>query len=171
MFIRTRIQSRKAPQMSKLADMTVEEASKYGPYGKNDKPCEVICYGRRTLWKSRRAAKFFYTVAARMCAGSSEGGRYQRIAWEIEDGKIVATDGSVQFDEARCTKKCATVAELTGLMKRRDELCRLMDDARERGAECEAQKYADEWNTVSVEIIEMKKVMSARGEIPPCNGC
>lgn len=165
MFIRTRIQSRKAPVMSKLASMSEAEASKYGPYGKNDKPCAVECAGKRTDWKSRRAAIFFYTVAAKICEGN-EAERYRRIADALSEGANVANDGTPVMRSLNESLPQDPMLTLTALKIKRDSLARMMDDAREKGMYDAAQRYADQWNTVSIEIIKLTKVMREKGLLP-----
>lgn len=165
-FIKTRIQSRRAPQMSKLANMTQDEASKYGPYGKNDRPCAVVCYGKRTEWKSRRAAIFFFTVAAKMCDGA-ERERYQRIVWELDEGKEVASDGQPIVHEINAPLPPNPVVKLAAMKARRDALARAMDDLREKGLYDAAQSYADQWSDLSHEIIKLTKAMRVAGILPP----
>ena len=161
-FIKTRIQSRKAPQMSKLASMTQDEASKFGPYGKNDKPCFVDCYGKRTEWKSRRAATFFFTFAAKRCDGA-ESARYQRIVWELDEGKDVASDGQPIIHEINAPLPKNPVVKLATMKAKRDAIATVMDDLREKGLYDAAQRYADQWNDISLEIIRLTKSMRAAG--------
>lgn len=166
MFIRTRIQSRKAPQMSKLASMTAEEAAKYGPYGKNDRPCTIDSYGKRTEWKSRRAAIFFFTVAAKMCEGA-ERERYQRIVWELEDGRDGATDGQPVargFNILLPPDPKATLAELKA---EKERMAVQMDFCREHGMYDAAQSFADKWNDLAIKIIKLEKAMREKGLLPP----
>lgn len=92
MFIGVKIVSKSRPVLSRLADMTIDEASKCGPYGRSDVPCVVYCGGRRYQWKSRRAARFFFTVGARSCDGS-EARRYYMIADALDAGATEASDG------------------------------------------------------------------------------
>lgn len=165
-FIKTKIQSRRAPQMSKLASMTAEEASKYGPYGKSDKPCTVDCYGKRTEWKSRRAAIFFFTVAAKMCEGA-ERERYQRIVWELDEGKDCVSDGQALIHEINAPLPSNPAVRLAAMKARRDCLAKMMDDLREKGLYDAAQRYADQWNDVSLEIIQLTKAMRREGLLPP----
>ena len=166
MFIRTRIQSRKAPQMSKLASMTADEAAKYGPYGKNDRPCTIDCYGKRTEWKSRRAAIFFFTVAAKMCEGS-ERERYQRIVDELEEGRDGATDGqpvTSGFNVLLPPDPKATLAELKA---EKNRMAVQMDFCREHGMYDAAQSFADKWNDLAIKIIKLEKAMREKGLLPP----
>ncbi len=165
-FIRTRIQSRKAPQMSKLAEMTAREAAKYGPYGKNDKPCKVDCYGERLEWKSRRAAKFFYTVGARMCEGA-ESARYRRIVDELENGKEIASDGQPIYENVDIELPQHPIETLRKMKERRDALANELDELRERGCYALAEKTAAEWNSLSLDIIGLTKAMRRRGILPP----
>lgn len=165
-FIKTRIQSRKAPQMSKLASMTADEAAKYGPYGKNDRPCTIDCYGKRTEWKSKMAATFFFTVAAKMCEGA-ERERYQRIVWELDKGKVHASDGQPIVKEVFMTLPPNPVVVLATKRAKRDSLANMMDELREKGLEDAARKVADEWNEVSIEIIKLTKAMRREGLLPP----
>ena len=166
MFIRTRIQSRKAPQTSKLASMTADEAAKYGPYGKNDRPCTIDCYGKRTEWKSRRAAIFFFTVAAKMCEGA-ERERYQRIVWELEEGRDGATDGQPVargFNILLPPDPKATLAELRA---EKERMAVQMDFCREHGMYDAAQSFADKWNDLAIKIIKLEKAMREKGLLPP----
>lgn len=166
MFIRTRIQSRKAPQMSKLASMTAEEAAKYGPYGKNDRPCTIDCYGKRTEWKSRRAAIFFFTVAAKMCEGS-EAERYQRIADILAEGATVANDGTPVIRPLNEPLPPNPEVKLAAMIAKRDTLAKALDELRDKGCYEAAQRYADDWNAVSVEIIRLTKAMREKGLLYP----
>lgn len=163
---RTRIQSRKAPQMSKLASMTAEEAAKYGPYGKNDRPCTIDCYGKRTEWKSRRAAIFFFTVAAKMCEGA-ERERYQRIVWELEEGRDGATDGQPVIIGDNVLLPPDPHAMLSELKAERDRMEKNIDYCREHGMPDVAQSFADKWNDLSIKIIKLKRAMREQGLLPP----
>ena len=165
-FIRTRIQSRKAPQMSKLADMTAREAAKYGPYGKYDKPCTVDCYGERREWKSRRAAKFFYTVAAKMCEGA-ERERYLRIVWELESGRDGASDGQPVVQGGEVSLPPDPKATLEGLKSDKERLAVQMDFCREHGMKWAAQDFAEQWNDVAIKVIKLEKAMRQKGLLPP----
>lgn len=166
MFIRTRIQSRTAPQMSKLADMTADEASKYGPYGKNDRPCTVDCYGKRTEWKSRRAAKFYFTVAARMCEGS-ERERYQRIADELADGRDGASDGQPVISGTNVLLPPDPKATLAELKEEKERIAVQMDFCREHGMYGAAQSFAEKWNDTAIKIIKLEKAMREKGLLHP----
>ena len=166
MFIRTRIQSRKAPQMSKLASMTAAEAAKYGPYGKNDRPCTVDCYGTRTEWKSRRAATFFFSVSANMCEGS-ERERYLRIVRELDEGRDGASDGQAVVDGENVLLPPDPHATLSELKAERDRMEKNIDFCREHGMPDVAQSFADMWNDLSIKIIGLKKAMREKGLLPP----
>ena len=50
---------------------------------------------------------------------------------------------------------------------KRDAIARVMDDLREKGLYDAAQRYADQWNDVSLEIIRLTKSMRAAGLLPP----
>lgn len=165
-FIKTRIQSRKAPQMSKLASMTAEEAAKYGPYGKNDRPCTIDCYGKRTQWKSRRAATFFFTVAAKMCDGA-ERERYQRIVWELDEGMDGASDGQPIIKGVTVLLPPDPKATLAELKANKERLAEQMDFCRSHGMYDAAQSFADKWNDTAIEIIKLEKAMREKGLLPP----
>ena len=81
----------KNPTIDELLNMSCHDACKYGPYGKNDRPCTVTCYNRTEQWKSRNAAIKFYRFGARCCDGS-ERDRYMSIYMGLEDGLDVVND-------------------------------------------------------------------------------
>lgn len=151
-------QSRKAPILSKLADMTAAEASQYGPYGKGDTPCIVECGGRRTQWKSRRAAKFFYSVAAKMCEGS-ESARYSQIANGLDGDSFVASDGIPVMAERNSAPVADTGERIRALYAKKRLIERLMDTARESGLYETAQRFADQRNDITIEIIRLERVI------------
>lgn len=75
-----------------VLDLTCEEASQFGPFGKNDYPVETICYGDRYKWNSRIAAMEFYQLGMLMFDGS-ERIRYMNIFLGLTVGKKICSDG------------------------------------------------------------------------------
>lgn len=81
----------KTPTIDELLNMSCKEACKYGPYGRNDRPCTITCYNETDHWKSRNAAINFFRFWARYCDGS-ERDRYMSIYMGLEDGLGVVND-------------------------------------------------------------------------------
>lgn len=157
-MIKTRVQSRTAPAMEKLANMSADEAAKFGPYGRGDKPCAVVCYGKRTEWRSRRAARFFYSVGAQFCAKTAEGERYGRIVEGLDDGLDVATDGQPErtFNAEPPPKDADRI--LAALREKKRMYERLMDAARANHQHEEAARYASLWNDCALEVIRLERL-------------
>ena len=65
---------------------------------------KVVCYGRIETWHSRARAKKFYNEAARACEGC-ERERYANIVFDLEDKKLICTDGYSCFNEALLNKR------------------------------------------------------------------
>lgn len=73
--------------------MPAEDAAALPPKGEGDGPVEVVCRGKKTLWKSRNAALGFYMEAASWCDGS-EAERYWAVASGLELGLGKVSDGA-----------------------------------------------------------------------------
>ena len=158
--------SAKQKKMESLTSLTARQASKYGPYGEDDKPCTVVCYGERIRWKSRKAAAYYFSVGARACEGA-ERERYQRIVTELTLGKSVASDGEPVIRQTYARLPKDPMQTLRALKKKRDSLESKMDAEREAGKEKAAQKIAEKWNEISLEIISLEKSMRHARLLPP----
>jgi len=157
MYIRTRIQSRTAPRLDKLAAMTQDEASKYGPYGKNDSRCTVECGGKRIDWKSRRAARFFYSVAAVSCEGSAKE-RYSTIVAELDAGKEVATDGIPVMPVRNEPVRRDIEQALRGLRIKAKAVEIIIDECRRNGMDETADRLAAELTDLSQKMRNLKNL-------------
>ena len=158
MFIGARKVSKTRPVLSQVADMSIDDAQKCGPYGKNDVPCVVVCGGKRYEWVSRRAARFFFSVAGRCCDGC-EAERYFRIADALENGATEASDGIPVVFKPKTEVPVDGEKQLAEMTARRDALAERMDYLRERGCFSAARKVASDWNDLTLEIIRLSRAL------------